>query len=53
MNEYVRNNRFFKSAKEFREQIFGFLNDTFPQISEELKARINDNFHVIKLQNTI
>ena len=53
MNEYVRNNRFFKSAKEFREQIFGFLNDTFPQISEELKARINDNFHVIKLQNTL
>lgn len=53
MNEYARNNRCFKSAKEFREQIFGFLNDTFPQISEALKTRINDNFHVLTLQNAI
>jgi transposase len=47
MNERVRNNHCFQSAKEFRERIFGFFTDILPQISESLKFRINDNFHVI------
>ena len=48
MNECVRNNHFFQSAKEFRERIFGFFNNIFPQISESLRSRINDHFHVIE-----
>ena len=46
MNEYVRNNRFFASAKEFREAIFGFFENTLPNITKVLRSRINDNFHI-------
>lgn len=47
MNEQVRNNRFFKSAKEFRESIARFFNETIPTISSSLRYRINDNFQLI------
>ena len=38
MNEHVRNNVYFKSAKEFREKI--------PIIAQSLRSRINDKFHI-------
>ena len=44
MNEHVRNNQFFSSAKEFREKISGFFKDTLPSIGDTLHERINDNF---------
>jgi transposase len=47
MNEKVRNNYFFKSAKEFRERITNFFEITLPEIKETLRPRINDNFNII------
>lgn len=44
MNELVRNNRFFSSAKVFREKIFEFFEETLPAIGHTLNSRINDNF---------
>jgi transposase len=44
MNEYARNNRFFKTADEFRQSITDFFNITLPKISYGLRSRINDNF---------
>ena len=32
MNEHVRNNQYFLSAREFREQIDNFFQNTLPQI---------------------
>lgn len=48
MNEKVRNNRFFKSAKQFREAIDEFLNTTIHKMGESLRSRINDNFQIVK-----
>ena len=47
MNEHVRNNQYFSSAREFREQIDNFFQNTLPQIGNSLKGRINDNFQVL------
>ena len=44
MNEQVRNNKFFSSAKEFRTKISNFFEETLPQIGNALNERINDNF---------
>lgn len=44
MNEHVRNNRFFESAKEFRQEITDFFKVTWPQIAHTMVDRINDNF---------
>jgi transposase len=44
MNEHVRNNRVFESAKEFRREIMGFFEITWPQIALSSIDRINDNF---------
>ncbi len=44
MNEHVRNNRFFESAKEFRREIMEFFEITWPQIAMGSTDRINDNF---------
>jgi transposase len=44
MNEHVRNNRVFESAKEFRREIMGFFEITWPQIARASTDRINDNF---------
>ena len=46
MNEHVRNNVHFKSAKEFREKMRGFFKEKLPDIAESLRSRINDNFHI-------
>lgn len=47
MNEHVRNNKYFSSAKEFRQRIDDFFHTTLPQIGSQLKNRINDNFQVL------
>ena len=44
MNEQVRNNRFFKGAKDFKEAINGFFDSILPSIGNGLDGRINDNF---------
>lgn len=48
MNEQVRNNRFFKGAKDFKEAINGFFDDILPRIGNRLNDRINDNFQMLK-----
>ena len=44
MNEQVRNNRFFRGAKDFKEAINGFFDGILPSIGNKLDDRINDNF---------
>lgn len=48
MNDMVRNNRYFATAKEFREKIRHFFNDTLPELAGNLSCRINDNFQTLK-----
>jgi transposase len=48
MNERVRNNRYFTSASEFRQEIHNFFRDTLPALAGVLSQRINDNFQVLK-----
>lgn len=48
MNEVVRNNRFFKGAKDFKDAINGFFHSILPSIGNDLNGRINDNFQVLK-----
>jgi len=47
MHEKVRNNRFFKSAKDFRREIQLFFEETLPEIGSSLDQRINDNFQTL------
>lgn len=47
MNEQVRNNRFFKSAKDFKQKIDDFFKKTLPKIGANFSQRINDNFQFI------
>ncbi|MEB3702211.1 IS630 family transposase domain protein [Candidatus Bealeia paramacronuclearis] len=46
MNEYVRNNRVFQSAAEFRDAIDAFF-ATWPQIAISMVDLINDNFQIL------
>lgn len=48
MNEYARNNQYFAKAKEFRQRINRFLDETLPEIGASLISRINDNFEMLK-----
>jgi len=48
MNEQVRNNRFFKSAKDFKQAIWKFFDEILPDIAGSLSSRINDNFEILK-----
>ena len=48
MNEQVRNNRFFASAKEFRTALKDFFRVKILKMKEILKSRITDNFQIIK-----
>lgn len=36
------------SAKEFRKEIMDFFEITWPQISQSMTSRINDNFQILK-----
>ena len=47
MNEQVRNNVFFDSAKTFRQAITDFFENKISTIVPLLRARINDNFQTI------
>jgi len=47
MNEEVRNNQYFATAKEFRQQINHLFKVILSDISESLNSRINDNFQVL------
>lgn len=44
MNEYARNNKYFATAKEFRQRIDNFFDDTLAQIGNTLTSIINENF---------
>lgn len=44
MNEHARNNKYFATAKEFRQSINEFFDETLPLIGNALTSRINDNF---------
>jgi transposase len=48
MNERIRNNRFFKGAKDFKDAINGFFDDVLPSIGNSLNDRINDNFQSLE-----
>lgn len=48
MNEHVRNNRFFKGAKDFKDAINRFFDNLLPRIGNDLDDRINDNFQLLK-----
>jgi transposase len=47
MNEHVRNNKYFATAKEFRDKIDEFFSQTLPKIGDVLESRINDDFQVL------
>jgi len=47
MNEYARNNWFFKTAAAFRQRLNDFFNKTVPTIGDVLRSRINDNFQTL------
>jgi len=47
MNEHVRNNQYFSTAKEFRDKIDEFFQKTLPGIGDSLASRINDNFQIL------
>ena len=44
MNEHARNNKYFATAKEFRQSLNHFFDSTLPTIGASLSGRINDNF---------
>jgi transposase len=47
MNEFVRNNVFFGSAREFKQAICDFFEKTWKQIAMSMTDRINDNFRIV------
>jgi transposase len=47
MNEHVSNNKYFATAKEFRNKIDEFSRQTLPKIGDILASRIKDNFQVL------
>lgn len=48
MNETVKNNHYFATAKEFREKIRHFFSDILPGLTGDLSCRINDNFQTLR-----
>jgi transposase len=48
MNELSRNNQVFKTFNEFKEKIRNFFDETWDEISEDFRTRINDNFQTLK-----
>jgi transposase len=47
MNEFIRNNKVFKTVTEFKKAINDFFVITWPQISQSMVDRINDNFQIL------
>ena len=52
LNEQVRNNRYFATAKEFRRAILRFFEEILPKIGASLAGRINDNLYVVNPVNS-
>ena len=48
INEYVRNNRYFKSAKDFKVAIMNFFENTWTEIESSMNTRINDDSQTLK-----
>ncbi len=48
MNELSRNNQVFKTFNEFKEKIRGFFSGIWPNIADDYRERINDNFQSLK-----
>lgn len=48
MNELCRNNQVFSTFKEFKGKISTFFSDTWDDIRDEFRGRINDNFQKLK-----
>ena len=48
MNERVRDNRVFKSPRDFKEAILTFFSHTWSRIAHTLVTRINDNFNILQ-----
>jgi transposase len=53
MNELSRNNQVFKTFGEFKEKIRQFFGETWDEISEDFRTRINDNFQTLKPVSSI
>ena len=53
MNEFSRNNQVFKNFNEFKEKIHNFFDETWDEISEDFRTRINDNFQTLKPVSSI
>ncbi len=53
MNEYVRNNVFFKSADDFRAALNTFFTVTWPEIAQSMVDRVNDNFQTLNKASSI
>jgi hypothetical protein len=51
MNEHVRNNKYFSTAKEFRDKIDEFSSQTLPNIGDTLASRTNDNFQLLNSES--
>ena len=47
MNKHIKNNKYFATAKEFRDKIDEFFSQTRPKIADILGRSINDNFQLI------
>ena len=47
MNEHARNNKYFQTAKEFRQSIRHFFDVTLPEIADSINTRITDNFQLL------
>lgn len=48
MNEHTRNNRYYPSKKNFKDDILNFFEVKLPQIASTLASRLTDNFQVLK-----
>jgi transposase len=51
INNHVRNNRYFRTAREFKHDIMAFFWKTWDSIAEKMRDRINDNFHILQKSN--
>ena len=51
MNEEIRDNVFFNTAKDFKAKIRWFFDERLPEILPDLRSRISDNFHIKKAEN--
>lgn len=52
-HEYVSNNRYYKTARDFKDSVFEFFSKTLPNIAQSLTDRINDNFRIVNTVSSI